>query len=168
MRLPRDNRIFIGLGSNLGNTRQNLAQAVSLLEDTLGVVAVCSAVYRSEPVEVIDQPWFLNQVICLNLEDDKIRPSVILQVLKTIEQLLGRLPSIRYGPRLIDLDLLFFKDWVFESQQLVVPHPKLSERSFVLRPLLELDPYLIHPRLQLNISQIGNENLNRLSACQRL
>ena len=156
------------MGSNLGNTRQNLAQAVSLLEDTLGVVAVCSAVYRSEPVEVIDQPWFLNQVIYLSLEDDKIRPLVILQVLKTIEQLLGRLPNIRYGPRLIDLDLLFFKDWVFESQQLVVPHPKLSERSFVLMPLLELDPYLIHPRLQLNISQISTANLNRLSACQRL
>ena len=168
MRLPRDNRIFIGLGSNLGNTRQNLAQAVSLIEDKLGVTAVCSAVYRSEPVELIDQPWFLNQVIYFSLEDDKIRPLVILQVLKTIEQLLGRLPNIRYGPRLIDLDLLFFKDWVFESRQLVVPHPKLSERSFVLMPLLELDPYLIHPRLQLNISQISTANLNRLSACQRL
>jgi 2-amino-4-hydroxy-6-hydroxymethyldihydropteridine diphosphokinase len=164
-----NNLIFIGLGSNLGDCRNNLARAVSLLEDKFRTKLRVSSVYRSEPVEVLEQPWFFNQAASFSLAaTDDFLPTMVLAGLKEIEREMGRQPSTRYGPRLIDLDLLFFKNWVFESFSLSIPHPKIAERSFVLMPMVELDPNFIHPRLQKNVAEILHQNSSGLSCCERL
>lgn len=165
----KSNRIFIGLGSNLGDSVASLKQAAGLIAETVGVTPVTSAIYRSEPVEVTDQPWFYNQVLYLVPPvAAEWSPSRLLQALKSIENQMGRVTSFRYGPRLIDLDLLFFRDWVFESSYLTVPHPKVCERAFVLMPLVELDQKLVHPRYGEMVKEIFLREQPRLSECYRM
>ncbi|MGE5582088.1 MAG: 2-amino-4-hydroxy-6-hydroxymethyldihydropteridine diphosphokinase [Bacillota bacterium] len=161
-----NNRIYIGLGSNLGDAPQNLATAVRLLKEHFQTVITASSVYYSEPVEVPDQPWFYNQAAFFEAGPDW-SPTIVLRELKTIEAEMGREPSFRYGPRLIDLDLLFYRNWVYECQYLSVPHPKITERLFVLAPLLELTPDLVHPRLNISLTQIILENSAKFSRCQK-
>jgi 2-amino-4-hydroxy-6-hydroxymethyldihydropteridine diphosphokinase len=161
-----DNRIFIGLGSNLDDSPYNLTKAVQLLQECFRTNIFISSMYFSEPVEVLSQPWFFNQVAYF--EDNELTPTMVLKELKAIEQSMGRLPSYRYGPRLIDLDLLLFKNWVFESESLTVPHSKIEERLFVLAPLVELDPVLIHPRSNLSIQQILVKNSPKFSRCEKI
>lgn len=162
-----ENRIFIGLGSNQGDSHSNLDRAVKLIEARFQTTLVTSGIYYSEPVEFPDQPWFFNQVAYFNAFSD-LRPTKVLKVLKEIEAELGRIPGERYGPRPIDLDLLLFQNWVFESYNLVVPHPKMAERLFVLAPLFELDPDLIHPHTELSIRQIIANNSSRFSRCEKI
>jgi 2-amino-4-hydroxy-6-hydroxymethyldihydropteridine diphosphokinase len=166
MLLKTDNRIFIGLGSNLDDSPSNLAKAVQFLKECFLTNIFTSSMYFSEPVEVLNQPWFYNQVAYF--EDNELTPTMVLKKLKAIEQSMGRLPTYRYGPRLIDLDLLFFKNWVFESESLTVPHSKIEERLFVLAPLVELDPALIHPRFNLSIQQILVNNSSKLRRCEKI
>ncbi len=167
MPLEIGNRAFIGLGSNLNNPPDNLAEAIRRLENTFQTPVTASAVYFSEPAEVHNQPWFFNQVVYFNI-NPSLTPTIILKTLKMIELEMGRVPSFRYGPRLIDLDLLFFRNWVFESAFLTVPHPKIAERLFVLTPLLELEPNLIHPRLKISLNQIMNENSFNYGHCEKV
>ena len=162
-----DNRIFIGLGSNLDDAPGNLAKAVQSLQEHFRAKMITSSLYFSEPVEVLNQPWFFNQVAYFEGQP-AITPIGILKELKAIELSMGRHPSYRYGPRLIDLDLLFFKNWVFECQFLSIPHPKIAERLFVLNPLLELDPTLIHPQSNLSIEQMITTNFAQFSRCEKI
>jgi 2-amino-4-hydroxy-6-hydroxymethyldihydropteridine diphosphokinase len=163
-----NNLILVGLGSNLGDCRHNLSTAVNRIATAFAVKVDQSSLYRSEPVEVTDQPWFLNQVVGFELYDSSWGPTKILQVMKTIEGEMGRTPGVRYGPRLIDLDLLFFKTWVYESEYLSLPHPKIEQRSFVLQPLLEIVPELIHPRTGRSIREIWESNRGHLTYCEKL
>ncbi|HBE80700.1 MAG TPA: 2-amino-4-hydroxy-6-hydroxymethyldihydropteridine diphosphokinase [Firmicutes bacterium] len=165
MSLVIDNRIFIGLGSNLTNSPENLARAVQLLQERLKTKIIASSLYFSEPVEVLEQPWFFNQVAFFEAAKEHT-PTMILGKLQQIEQEMGRVHTYRYGPRIIDLDLLLFKNWVFESDSLIIPHPKIEERLFVLAPLLELDPALFHPRFNRSFRQILDDNQPRLSRCE--
>lgn len=162
----KTNTIYIGLGSNLGETRENLARAIRLLEEYFRTPVTASSIYRSEPVELLEQPWFTNQVVTLRLETSW-RPSAVLGVLKKIESVMGREKTVRYGPRLIDLDLLLFADWVLETENLVIPHPKIEERAFVLQPLAELCPDLKSPRTGHVYADILKTNAAHLSACLR-
>lgn len=161
-----NNRVYIGLGSNLGDSRAYLARAIQQISDHLQIPISASGLYRSEPVEFTDQPWFFNQVISFNIEND-MSPYALLKILQTIELQLGRYPNFRYGPRIIDLDLLFYRNWVFESAELTIPHPKITERSFVLMPLAELDPTMVHPRFGESIGRIILRNSARLSFCHK-
>jgi 2-amino-4-hydroxy-6-hydroxymethyldihydropteridine diphosphokinase len=133
---------YLGLGSNLDDPRTNLGRALSHLR-VLGEVDGVSRVYRSEPVGLRDQPEFLNVVVRLRTE---LAPDALLDAVKDIERSMGRAPSVRFGPRRIDIDLLFYDDLVLESSRLTVPHPRMMDRAFVLRPLAELDPSLRDPR----------------------
>lgn len=162
-------KIFIGLGSNLGDCRSNLQTALRLLEQKTGTGLTLSSFYRSEPVGVLDQPWFWNMAASFPARACGLlsRPHEILAVLKEIEREMGRVPTIRFGPRLIDLDLLFYKDWVLETCHLTVPHPRLTERSFVLLPLMELDPLLCHPGRQQTVSQLYQSNQHLFSHCEK-
>ncbi len=164
MRSIKHNRVLIGLGSNLGDPAQNLKQAIGLLEELLATELTVSPVYRSEPVGVKEQPWFLNQVACFN-DSLCLGPIALLGVLKGIETRMGRVPTVRFGPRLIDLDLLFYDDWVFENASLVIPHPRFDQRSFVLLPIMDLDPGLVDPRSGNTVRQIWERNVNRFSEC---
>jgi 2-amino-4-hydroxy-6-hydroxymethyldihydropteridine diphosphokinase len=154
--------VFIGLGSNMGDCRQNLRAAATGLEAALITKLTLSQVYHSEPVEFTDQPWFLNQVACFKPAADLL-PSGLLRQIKTLETAMGRTPGPRYGPRPIDLDILFFRDWVLESAELIIPHPKLEQRSFVLRPLVELAPDLVHPRLGVSLDELWKSGRDSLS-----
>lgn len=142
---------------------------MELIAEAVGVTPVTSAIYRSEPVEVTEQPWFYNQALYLVPPvAAEWSPSRLLRVLKSIEHRMGRVANYRYGPRSIDLDLLFYRDWVFESSYLTVPHPKVCERAFVLMPLVELDPDLVHPRYGERVEEILRRERPRLSQCYRM
>lgn len=133
--------VYIGLGSNLGDRLASLRAALREIAG-LGAVEAVSAVYESEPVGSPDQPDFWNLVVRLRTA---VPPLELLHRLKTSEHRLGRRPTFRYGPRSIDLDILLYGEVVLSTATLELPHPRLLERGFVLRPLAELDPTLTHP-----------------------
>ena len=162
MPLCMNDLVFIGLGSNMGDCRQNLRDAVTGMEAVFQTQLQLSPVYRSEPVEFTDQPWFWNQVASFKPAAE-LTPSILLRRIKAIETALGRTPGPRYGPRPIDLDIILFKDWVLESADLIIPHPKLERRSFVLQPLAEMAPALIHPRLGLTLAELWKSGGDSLS-----
>ena len=142
--------VYLSLGTNLGDRLENLRAAVSALTPDLPVKAE-SPVYETEPWGYINQPAFLNMVI--RVETDLL-PLVLLARLKALEQGLGRIPTFPNGPRLIDLDILFYDDLTLDVPPLSIPHPRLHERAFVLVPLNDLAPELIHPRLGSSVAQL--------------
>lgn len=153
--------LAVALGTNLGNREQNLVDA----RDRLNLLLhdpVFSSIYETEPVGYLDQPWFLNQV-CLGQTLDY--PLELLFKLKAFEKELGRVPGPQFGPRILDLDLLFFAQWVVDSQFLTLPHPRLLERSFVIRPLLEMIDDWVDPRGGQSLRRVWAENRERFSRC---
>jgi 2-amino-4-hydroxy-6-hydroxymethyldihydropteridine diphosphokinase len=135
---------FLGLGSNVGDRRANLQAAVDALPGRGVRVTASSSVYDTEPVgEVLDQPDFLNAVIRIETE---LEPEALLDACKAVERELGRSPGgVRHSPRPIDVDLLLLGDLAYESERLTLPHAQVTERRFVLVPLLELDPDVTLP-----------------------
>lgn len=132
---------YLGVGSNLGRREQHLARAVRKLRSA-GEIAAVSGLYESAPVGVTDQPFFLNIVVCLRTALD---PNALLQAMLRIEKEGGRVRTFPGGPRTIDVDLLLYGDRVVRDEELLVPHPRMVERAFVLAPLLELEPRLVEP-----------------------
>jgi 2-amino-4-hydroxy-6-hydroxymethyldihydropteridine diphosphokinase len=136
-------RAYVGLGANLGPREITLARAVDLLAETEGVdVRAVSQLRETEPVGVVEQPPFLNGAVGM---DTSLSPRELLDRLLEIEQALGRVRDVRWGPRLVDLDLLVYGDLQVDEPGLRVPHPRLHERRFALEPLAELDPALEIP-----------------------
>lgn len=146
--------VYLALGTNLGDRLANLTSAIQALPPTLQPLAV-SRVYETPPWGYLDQPAFLNQVIQAQTE---LAPQELLHWLKRLESDLGRQPGLRYGPRLIDLDILLYDDLQLETPALTIPHPRLAERAFVLVPLADLAPDL---RLA-GMDQTVGEMLDRL------
>jgi 2-amino-4-hydroxy-6-hydroxymethyldihydropteridine diphosphokinase len=134
--------VYLSLGSNLGDRERNLRDALVLLVQPQLRALRVSSFYETEPVEVPDQPWFLNAVV--EAETD-LFPKQLLARLQRIEQQLGRRRLRPKGPRLIDIDILLYGGAVIDADELQVPHPRLAERRFVLEPLAELAPHLRHP-----------------------
>ena len=134
---------YIALGTNLGERLDNLRAAIKALAPDVNVLAK-SHVYETPPWGVTDQPAFLNMVI---KAETSLEPESLLKYLKQIEAELGREKSVRWGPRLIDLDILFYDDLVINTPPLVIPHPRLHERGFVLVPLADVGSEVVHPML---------------------
>ena len=134
-------KAYLGLGSNMGNRQKNLDKALDLLSQRLRVEQV-SSIYDTEPVGSINQPRFLNLVCQVHT---RLAPTELLTLAKGIELKLGRTPGKVDAPRPIDIDILFYDDQVIETPELVIPHPRLTERAFVLIPLAEIAPDLVHP-----------------------
>jgi GTP cyclohydrolase-4 len=132
---------YLGLGSNLGDRKQNLSQALGLLS-THVMIEKASSVYETEPVGYKDQPLFLNAVCRISTE---LNPKQLLRLAKKIEAKLGRKPGFPNAPRPIDIDILLYDNEVFSNNELTVPHTRLAERAFVLVPLAEIAPDLVHP-----------------------
>ena len=150
---PRIDCAYIGLGSNLGDRAGNLLLAVrSLMAAGLEITRL-SSVYETEPVETFAQPAFLNMVAELR-GSTLPAPEQVMSRLLQIENALGRTREVPLGPRIVDLDLLICKDELRSTQFLTLPHPRLHQRRFVLAPLAELCPRLIHPNLRRTIDQL--------------
>ena len=138
---PGPVKVYLGLGANLGDRQGNLLRAVELLSQW-GQIEELSSLYESEPVGYLEQPPFLNAVCELTTT---LTAEELLAVVKNIESALGRTPSFRNAPRPIDIDILFYGEQVMNSPHLTIPHPGLEERAFVLVPLAEIAPDLVHP-----------------------
>ncbi len=137
----KEHIVYLALGSNLGDRLANLKEAINSLTPQMEVKAK-SGVYETPPVGYEDQPKFLNQVIRVKTY---LEPEPLLKHIKRLEVALGRKESFPNGPRLIDIDILFYDELVLYSPALVIPHPRLHERAFVLLPMMDLDPELVHP-----------------------
>lgn len=146
--------VYLGLGSNLGDRMANLRTAYSTIQKTVGKVAKHSHVYETEPWGNKDQEPFLNQVIMINTY---LAPRELLDALSKIEREMGRKRTEKWGPRLIDIDILFYGKRIIRDKGLEIPHPELHLRAFVLAPLLELAPDLEHPVLKKQIDELYME-----------
>ena len=146
-----DHVVYLALGSNLGNRSLNLKEAISLLSPQMELKAR-SDVYETPPWGFEDQEKFLNQVVRV---ETYLKPEPLLKHLKRLEVALGRQPSFKNGPRLIDIDILFYDDLVFESPVVTIPHPHLHERGFVLVPMLDIAPEYLHPARKKSIRELA-------------
>ena len=133
---------YLGLGSNLGDRSANLAEAITRLAGESLRVLRASSLWETEPRDFLDQPWFLNQVI--EVESDLL-PRQLFQRIQRVEREMGRRRTTPKGPRTIDIDILLYGNAVVKADDLEIPHPRMTERRFVLAPLAELVPDLRHP-----------------------
>jgi 2-amino-4-hydroxy-6-hydroxymethyldihydropteridine diphosphokinase len=147
----KEHIVYLALGTNLGDRLANLKQAIASLTPQLEV-RLKSQVYETAPWGFEDQPKFLNQVIKANTYLD---PEPLLKHLKRLEVALGRKESFPNGPRLIDIDILFYDDLVVDKPSIVIPHPRLQERGFVLLPLMEIAPNLVHPVSKKSVREMA-------------
>ena len=152
--------VFIGIGSNLGDSKKNCISSIKHIQEFANIRNV-SSLYETEPIGKVDQPDFINCVIEIETELD---PYELLTRLQSIENKLGRVREQRWGARTIDLDIIFYDDLIIDTGGLKIPHPEAHNRRFVLEPLREIAPDLIHPEAKLNISEIlaGLENYSKV------
>ena len=134
--------VYISIGSNIGDREENCRKAIKLLKENGIALKRESSLYETEPWGVKNQPKFINMAI--EVETDK-EPEELLRVLKEIEKEIGRKESVKWGPRVIDLDIIFYNDLILKTENLEIPHPLLQERDFVLKPLSEIAPDKKHP-----------------------
>jgi 2-amino-4-hydroxy-6-hydroxymethyldihydropteridine diphosphokinase len=144
------NVVYLSLGSNVGDRAENLSTAIDQLR-SLGEVAAVSSFYETEPVEFTAQAWFLNCVVALDTEKT---PRQLLDGILGIEQQMGRLRTQKKGPRIIDIDILLFRNSIVDDLGLTIPHPAMHERRFVLEPLAEIAPDVLHPVLKQTIHEL--------------
>ncbi|MGH9635784.1 MAG: 2-amino-4-hydroxy-6-hydroxymethyldihydropteridine diphosphokinase [Candidatus Angelobacter sp.] len=143
--------VYLSLGSNLGDREKYLREAISRLGE-LGVIRQVSAFYETQPVEVRgEQPWFLNCALAMETE---LTPLVFLSQMLAVEQSMGRIRREPKGPRTIDIDIVFVANDVLDTPELTVPHPAMHQRRFVLEPLAEIAPALVHPVLQRTVRDL--------------
>lgn len=153
---------YLSLGSNLGNRQRNLKQALRLLSLQVKIDKL-SSIYETEPVGYQEQPPFLNTVCQVSTN---LSPYELLHLAKDIERQLGRKPSFANAPRPIDIDILIYNNKVVQAGELTIPHPRLVERAFVLVPLAEISPELVHPEKGRTISELLN-NLESVGGVQK-
>ncbi len=134
--------VYLALGSNIGDREMNLREAVWLISQSDIHIITISSIYETEPVDYLDQPWFLNAVLEATT---KLAPSQLLATLRNIESQMGSKKAFAKGPRLIDLDILLYDNATIDTADLQVPHPRMLQRNFVLAPLAEIAPTLRHP-----------------------
>ena len=145
------NTIYLLLGTNVGNAINNLATAKRQIQQTIGSILRESSVYRTKAWGKINQSDFLNQVIIVTSIDS---PDAIMSSILKIEKKMGRIRTIKYAPRIIDIDILFYNKKIITLSHLIIPHPLIQERKFVLTPLNELSPLFKHPAIGKTMHQL--------------
>lgn len=134
--------VYLALGTNIGDREKNLREAIRLLGEANVQVTKISSIYETEPVDYLDQGWFLNAVLAAQTD---LSPTALLSTLGSIESRMGSKKAFAKGPRLIDLDILLYDDAMIDTPELQIPHPRMLHRNFVLVPLAEIVPALRHP-----------------------
>jgi 2-amino-4-hydroxy-6-hydroxymethyldihydropteridine diphosphokinase len=149
-------RVYLGLGSNLGDRGGNLRKALSVLDETDGVAVITvSSCYETPAVgPVTDQEDFYNAVVEI---ETTLSPQELLTRIKSVERELGRVPRERWGPRVIDIDILLWNNNVLQEEGLTVPHPEMTTRAFVLTPLAELAPDVVHPVARKSVAELASQ-----------
>lgn len=145
------NKVFLLIGGNMGDRLQNLHQAIALISAACGPVIQQSAVYETAAWGKTDQPAFLNQALLLTTA---LTPHELITTLLSVEEKMGRLRMEKNGPRVIDIDIIFYNDLVMHEPHLTIPHPQLQNRRFVLVPLCEIAPEFVHPVFHKTLAQL--------------
>jgi 2-amino-4-hydroxy-6-hydroxymethyldihydropteridine diphosphokinase len=143
-------RVFLGLGSNIDDKERYITTAISLISE-ICTVKKKSHLYLTEPVGATNSDWFMNSVIEIETE---MNPDALLSALQSIEQQLGRKKTVKNAPRTIDIDILLYDDVILKKKHLVIPHPLLQDRLFVLQPMMDIDPSVIHPVFGTSIREL--------------
>ncbi|MEF9425882.1 MAG: 2-amino-4-hydroxy-6-hydroxymethyldihydropteridine diphosphokinase [Candidatus Mariimomonas ferrooxydans] len=146
--------VYIGIGSNLGNREENCNKAIDLLIIKGIKVVKRSSRYETEPWGIREQPEFINMAV---EAETRLAPKELLDNLKAIESTLGRRDNVRWGPRIIDLDILFYDDLIMNTPRMEIPHPGIKDREFVLKPLSEIAPDKVHPVLKKSMRTLLSE-----------
>lgn len=154
------NTTYLLLGSNMGNPKQKLAQASTLIAKAIGPIIRSSSIYSTQAWGNTNQPDFLNQIIIISTQ---LNPQKTIRVILNIEKKMGRLRTLKNAPRVIDIDILFFNKETIATDELTVPHPLMQERRFVMTPLNELSPNFIHPVLNKSVHQLMKGCKDRLT-----
>ena len=157
-------RVYLALGSNLGNREEHLRAGMRGLEAKAIEITRCASFYSTEPREILDQPWFLNTVVEAHTELD---PQQLLQVCLQVERENQRTRAVSKGPRTLDIDIVFYEDYVIRTAGLSIPHPSLASRLFVLVPLAEIAPEFVDPVTHKKVHQLLEECPDR-ALIQRL
>lgn len=152
--MSKSQPLYLLLGTNLGNRFKNLNEAIDLLEKNLESKAMVSSIYETAAWGKTDQPGFLNQVVCL--QSSKSAPN-ILKLINKIEADLGRERFEKWGPRLIDIDILIYGTDIYDTKELTVPHAELQNRKFALVPLNEIASAVMHPILKITVNELLNQ-----------
>ncbi|MBU0985976.1 MAG: 2-amino-4-hydroxy-6-hydroxymethyldihydropteridine diphosphokinase [Proteobacteria bacterium] len=149
----KNHTAYICAGSNIGDKGLNCRNGIeALAKSGDAVLKAQSRYYKTEPVDYQDQDWFVNVMVKIETALD---PWQLLRQLKTIERAAGRgCDPIRFGPRVLDLDIIFYNNLVTDTPQLVIPHPRMHKRRFVLKPICDIDPKVFHPVLKKNVQQL--------------
>lgn len=143
-------KVFLGLGANVGNKKKNIIDAISLLKEKIKNIQV-APIYETKPWGYKNQDNFLNTALKGNTS---LSPSELFKFVKETETRIGRIKRFKWGPREIDIDILFYDKLIYKDEKLEIPHPRLHERDFVLKPLMNLEPNFIHPIMKKTMSEL--------------
>ena len=153
------NSSYLLIGGNLGNRIENLTKAISAIEKDIGKIIKVSAIYQTASWGITDQPDFLNQVL---LVTTKFSAAETMQIILSVENKMGRIRTLKNASRIIDIDILFFNDEIINSRLLTIPHPEIQNRKFVLIPLNEIAPQLLHPVFKQSIQNLLSTSKDKL------
>ena len=153
------NKVFLITGGNIGNRKKNLQTAAALIEEQIGTIIQSSKIYETEAWGLSSQPAFYNQV---HIVESKLDAQAIIDTILKIEAKMGRVRTIKNAARIIDIDILFFNDEIIHEPNLIIPHPEIINRRFVLMPMEEVAPEMIHPVLKKSIRELLSISTDKL------
>ena len=153
------NSAYLLIGGNLGNRIENLTKAISAIEKDIGKIIKISTIYQTASWGITDQPDFLNQVL---LVTTKFSAAETMQIILSVENKMGRIRTLKNASRIIDIDILLFNDEIINSRLLTIPHPEIQNRKFVLIPLNEIAPQLLHPVFKQSIQNLLSTSKDKL------